>query len=75
MDDFHKDTQVIDDKQAHSHIHGDDRKDSQVAYATGEADGIAAGTAQKITRISSILTVLVSGLALFSDGYNAQMYA
>lgn len=27
----------------------------------------------KVTRISSILTVLVSGVALFSDGYNAQI--
>lgn len=28
---------------------------------------------KKVTRISSIVTVLVSGLALFSDGYNAQI--
>ena len=27
----------------------------------------------KVTRISSVLTVLVSGVALFSDGYNAQI--
>lgn len=27
----------------------------------------------KVTRTSSILTVLVSGVALFSDGYNAQI--
>jgi len=27
----------------------------------------------RITRISSTLSVLVSGLALFSDGYNAQI--
>lgn len=27
----------------------------------------------KITKVSSILTVLVAGLALFSDGYNAQI--
>lgn len=26
-----------------------------------------------VMRISSILTVVVSGLALFSDGYNAQI--
>lgn len=30
-------------------------------------------TIQKITRVSSIITVLVAGLALFSDGYNAQI--
>lgn len=28
---------------------------------------------QKVTRISSVLTVIVAGLALFSDGYNAQI--
>jgi hypothetical protein len=27
----------------------------------------------RITKVSSIITVLVSGLALFSDGYNAQI--
>jgi hypothetical protein len=27
----------------------------------------------KITKTSSVLTVLVSGVALFSDGYNAQI--
>lgn len=30
-------------------------------------------TVSRITRISSILTVIVSGVALFSDGYNAQI--
>lgn len=30
-----------------------------------------ARTVQKIKKISSILMVIVSGLALFSDGYNA----
>lgn len=30
-------------------------------------------TVARITRISSIMTVLVSGIALFSDGYNAQI--
>jgi MFS family permease len=33
----------------------------------------AAAALQKTSRISSILTVLVAGLALFSDGYNAQI--
>ena len=28
---------------------------------------------KKITKVSSVLTVLVAGLALFSDGYNAQI--
>jgi len=31
------------------------------------------GALKKITKISSTLTVLVSGLALFFDGYNAQI--
>ena len=39
--------------------------------ATGE--GIPTSTVVKITRLSSILSTLVAGLALFSDGYNAQI--
>lgn len=35
--------------------------------------GVRRGSVIKVTRISSILTVLVSGFALFSDGYNAQI--
>ncbi|KAF1980975.1 MFS general substrate transporter [Aulographum hederae CBS 113979] len=34
---------------------------------------IAPGTVAKITKASNIITVLVAGLALFSDGYNAQI--
>ena len=34
---------------------------------------IAEGQLKKVTRISSITTVIVAGLALFSDGYNAQI--
>ena len=30
-------------------------------------------TVSRITRISSILSVMVAGIALFSDGYNAQI--
>jgi hypothetical protein len=36
-------------------------------------DSVQEGTLKKVTKISSILTVAVSGLALFSDGYNAQV--
>ena len=39
--------------------------------AVGE--GVRRESVIKVTRISSILTVLVSGVALFSDGYNAQI--
>lgn len=46
-----------------------DVKDPRVAIATGASDNVPIGVTQKITRISSILTVLVSGLALFSDGF------
>jgi fucose permease len=38
-----------------------------------EGESVRDGQIQRITRISSILTVIVSGLALFSDGYNAQI--
>lgn len=34
---------------------------------------IEQGTLQRITKVSSRLTVIVAGLALFSDGYNAQV--
>lgn len=34
---------------------------------------LPAATANHIIRVSSILAVLVSGVALFSDGYNAQV--
>lgn len=34
---------------------------------------IQEATLKKVTRVSSIITVLVAGLALFSDGYNAQI--
>jgi MFS family permease len=36
-------------------------------------DSIQEGTLKKVTKTSALLTVLVSGLALFSDGYNAQI--
>ncbi|KIW51988.1 hypothetical protein PV05_10653 [Exophiala xenobiotica] len=35
--------------------------------------GITQAGLAKITKVSSIVTVLVAGLALFSDGYNAQI--
>lgn len=40
----------------------------EVGYAS-----IDEGQLKKVTRISSITTVIVAGLALFSDGYNAQI--
>jgi MFS family permease len=38
-----------------------------------ETTDVQTGAISRISRISSILTVLVGGLALFSDGYNAQV--
>lgn len=42
----------------------------EVAFGTGSVDET---TLKKITKTSSIITVLVAGLALLSDGYNAQV--
>jgi MFS family permease len=43
----------------------------QYPEATGE--GLPTSTVIRITKLSSILSTLVAGLALFSDGYNAQI--
>ena len=42
-------------------------------YPEAIGEGMRRESVIKVTRISSILTVLVSGVALFSDGYNAQI--
>jgi hypothetical protein len=60
-------------KESDFDIHEQDVKDPQIGIASGAVDNVDHSVARKITRISSILTVLVSGLALFSDGYNAQI--
>jgi MFS family permease len=44
-----------------------------VAHSESQESGIQDTKVSKITKVSSILMVLVSGLALFSDGYNAQI--
>lgn len=41
--------------------------------ATGADLEVSDAALAKITRTSNVLTVLVAGLALFSDGYNAQI--
>lgn len=43
----------------------------QYPEATGE--GLPTSTVIRITKLSSILSTLAAGLALFSDGYNAQI--
>jgi len=54
-----------------------DRKLSVVSerdiYPEATGEGIPTSTVVKITKQSSILCTLVAGLALFSDGYNAQI--
>ena len=47
-------------QSANSHVEEGDRR-------------LSAAEVAKITKVSSIITVLVAGLALFSDGYNAQI--
>ena len=42
-------------------------------YPEATGDGITTESVIRITRISSILSTVVAGLALFSDGYNAQI--
>lgn len=42
-------------------------------YPDPVGEGVHRASVIKVTRISSIMTVLVSGVALFSDGYNAQI--
>jgi MFS family permease len=55
----------------------EDRKISVVSerdvYPEATGEGIPTSTVVKITRLSGILSTLVAGLALFSDGYNAQI--
>ena len=57
-----------------------DSPDVQTSYpdekdAANDASALElpSAAASRIMRVSSILTVLVSGVALFSDGYNAQI--
>lgn len=43
------------------------------SYPEATGSQLPEATVQRITRVSSTLTVLVAGIALFSDGYNAQI--
>ena len=45
----------------------------QELYPEAVGEGVKYESVVRITRISSTLTVLVAGVALFSDGYNAQI--
>jgi hypothetical protein len=48
-------------------------QDEKDLYPEASGLELPAATTSRIMRVSSILTVLVSGVALFSDGYNAQV--
>jgi hypothetical protein len=68
------------DKQfeAETTIEGSPEIQKSVEYdkeAYPEATGLELppATVSRITHISSVISVLVSGIALFSDGYNAQI--
>jgi len=43
------------------------------SYPEATGTQLPEAVVQRITRVSSTLTVLVAGIALFSDGYNAQI--
>jgi MFS family permease len=52
----------------------DQSLDRKIVLADSNEDAVVSETtAAKITKVSSIIMVLISGLALFSDGYNAQI--
>ena len=65
---------MADNKEVVDH---DQLKGPQIVETTDgqrqRLSSISEGVQNRITRISSILMVLVAGLALFSDGYNAQI--
>ncbi len=53
-----------------------DEVEDRTNYSSSDevrAGSISEVQLKKVTKISSVITVLVSGLALFSDGYNAQI--
>jgi hypothetical protein len=47
--------------------------EGKASYAEATGAQLPEAIVQRITRVSSTLTVLVAGFALFSDGYNAQI--
>lgn len=59
----------IDDKKAT----GDTVVHTSSAPPSDEIGYVQDVALQKVKKISGTITVIVSGLALFSDGYNAQV--
>lgn len=47
--------------------------DKAISASEDSLQSVQDGTIRRISRISAITTALVAGLALFSDGYNAQI--
>jgi hypothetical protein len=47
--------------------------DEKNSFPKGPDAGLAPEIVTRITRVSSVLSVLVAGIALFSDGFNAQI--
>ena len=66
---------MADDKYQHSYdISGNDSNEGHSTAQDTEGDRrLSQVDVARITKVSSIITVLVAGLALFSDGYNAQI--
>jgi hypothetical protein len=54
-------------------VHGKPAYDEKNSFPKSRDAGLAPEIVMRITRVSSILSVLVAGIALFSDGYNAQI--
>lgn len=59
-------TDISPDSPKFSKVDNEGRSDS------GQLQ-LPSATVARITRLSSVLNVLVAGIALFSDGYNAQI--
>jgi MFS family permease len=54
-------------------IEGTTTDNSDEIFADATGDGIRRASVAKVTKVSAVVTVIVAGLALFSDGYNAQI--
>ena len=63
-------------KQAYGRTNGvltDTETEKDIPEAVKDEPQLEHGVVSEITRISSTMSILVSGIALFSDGFNAQI--
>lgn len=67
--DVHQVITAIDGSLEASHSSDYDKE----TYAEAAGAALPQATVSQITHVSSVLGVLVAGIALFSDGYNAQI--